>query len=1090
VSTDRQVVRGLAEQTAPLRAIRSSVVARYGIALGVALLAILLRLALDPIWGVRLPYITLFPAIMVTAWLGGLWPGVITTALCGVAAEYFWLEPSRFFSVTEKSDLLGLLVFMVVGVVISALNEAWRRGTVGLAESEQRLSVTLSSIGDGVVTTDQQGRVVRVNPVAEALTGWTESDAVGRRLEDIFVIINEETRRPTENPMGTVLRDNVIVGLANHTVLISKDGREIPIDDSAAPIRNEDGEIAGVIMVFRDVSDRRRGEREREASLERERVARVETERLAEAERAARAAAEQVAVALRESEERLRITIASIGDAVLATDERGRITQLNPVGEALTGWRQAEALGRPLEEVLVIVNETSRQPAPNPVERVLRDGVVTGLANHTVLISKTGREIPIDDSAAPVRAADGRLLGAVRVFRDITERRQAERERAARGRVSRELAAIVESSDDAILSTDLDGTITAWNRAAEQMYGYAAGEAIGQSIRLIVSEDHWDDEAEVLQRIRQGERVEHVETVRRRKDGAELAVSITVSPVLDDAGAVVGVSKIARDVTARRQIEAEKAALLEAERAARRGTEIAVQQLQAALRAGRMGTWQYTVGTGEVRWSEALEEMHGFTPGSFPGTFEAFRNEIHPEDRDRVLAAIRTAFEGRRDHHVEYRIVRADGASRWVEGVGQVVCDENGRPERMLGVCVDITERAQVLAREQAAREEMERASRLKDEFLAVLSHELRTPLNAVLGYAHLLNSGVLPPERASHALDAIQRNARAQARLVESLLDLSRVMAGKLELNLEELNLATIVTAAVDALGPGAEEKGIAIDALVPPMSIVADGGRLQQVFWNLLSNAIKFSDRGGRVAIRCTEEDAHVRVQVTDDGQGIGADFLPYVFDRFSQADGQSRRSRTGLGLGLALVREMVQAHGGKVAAESPGEGRGSTFTVTLPLSVGSFAPGSKRTSAPQARAPESFPPIEILIVDDDGDVRDLLALLVESRGASARTVSSASEALDAISQRRPDLLLADLRMPDEDGYSLIRKVRAREREQQEERLPAIAVTAYASPSDRDQAIAAGFDSHVAKPVEPAELARAVANVARGFSPKNETV
>jgi CheY-like chemotaxis protein len=255
-------------------------------------------------------------------------------------------------------------------------------------------------------------------------------------------------------------------------------------------------------------------------------------------------------------------------------------------------------------------------------------------------------------------------------------------------------------------------------------------------------------------------------------------------------------------------------------------------------------------------------------------------------------------------------------------------------------------------------------------------------------------------------------------------------------------------------------------------------------------LSNAIKFSDRGGRVAIRCEEDDAQVRVQVADDGQGIGSDFLPYVFDRFSQAEGQSRRSRTGLGLGLALVREMVQAHGGTVVAESPGAGRGSTFTVTLPLSIGSFAHGSHKTSAPQADLPESLPPIEILIVDDDGDVRELLALLLESRGASARTVSSASEALDAISQRRPHLLLADLRMPDEDGYSLIRRVRASERERHEGRLPAIAITAYASATDRTQAIAAGFDAHLPKPVEPADLTRAVAKVARGFLPKNEAV
>jgi PAS domain S-box-containing protein len=1074
------------------RFIASSAVTRYGVAVVAAALAVLLRLALDPLWGIRLPFITLFPAIMLSAWVGGVGPGLLTTAITGAAALYYWIEPAQSWAIPETSELLGVLVFVAVGGVISALNEAWRRGTARLAESEERFRVTLTSIGDAVVTTDDQGRVTHLNAVAQQLTGWSAANAAGRSLHDVMVIVNEQTRQPAANPVDRVLREGRIVGLVNHSVLMSKDGREIPIDDSAAPIRGEGGGISGVIMVFRDVSERRRAEREREASLERERAARMESERLAKAEHAARAEAEKAARASRESEERLRITIASIGDAVLVTDEQGRITQLNPVAETLTGWQQTEAVGRPLTDVFVIVNEESRQPAPNPIERVLRDGVVAGLANHTTLISKAGREIPIDDSAAPVRAEDGRLLGAVMVFRDISERRQVERERAARARVSRELATIVESSDDAIISTDLDGTITAWNRAAEQMYGYTATEAIGQSIRLIVSDDHWSEEADMLQRIRQDEAARHYETVRRRRDGTELPISITVSPIRDDNGVVIGASKIGRDITARKQTEAERAALLERERTARRETEIAVQQLHSALRAGRMGTWQYTIRTGQVRWSEGLEEIHGYKPGAFAGTFEAFRNEIHPDDRDRVLEAIGTALEQGRDHHVEYRIVRPDGGVRWVEGVGQVISGEDGTPERMLGVCVDVTERVQVLAREQTAREEIERASRLKDEFLAVLSHELRTPLNAVLGYAHLLSSGALPPERTTHALEAIQRNAHAQSRLVESLLDLSRVMAGRLELNLEQLDISRILESAVDVIRPQAEAKRITLDVEPPPgdVSLVGDGSRLQQVFWNLLSNAVKFTQPGGRVSIRCVDEDAHLRVLVTDNGQGIAADFLPYVFDRFTQADGHQRRSTAGLGLGLALVREMVQAHGGSVAAESPGEGHGSTFTVTLPLSIGAMTPALQKPPAASTEDAESLPPIEVLIVDDEADVRELLALLLESRGAIARSVSSASEAIDAISQRRPHVLLADLRMPDEDGYSLIRRVRAREREQRERRLPAIAVTAYASPRDRDQALAAGYDGHVAKPVNPAELARVVARVTRGLGQRHAAV
>jgi len=892
---------------------------RYSAAIGVAIAGILIRLWLDPIWGIRFPYITLFPAIIVSAWLGGVWPGIVTTAITGTAAEYFWIEPTGSWAVSEPSELLGLLVFVVVGVVISALNEAWRRGTATVVESEERLNVTLRSIGDAVITTDDQGRVTRLNTIAEALTGWTEGDALGRPLKDVFVIINEQ----------------------------------------------------------------------------------------------------------------------------------------------------------------------SRQPAENPAYRVLRDGAITGLANHTLLLSKDGREIAIDDSAAPIRAVEGQVAGVVMVFRDISERRRAERERTA---------------------------------------------------------------------------------------------------------------------------------LLEAERTARREVETAAQQLQAALQAGRMGTWQFTMATGDVKWSPGLEAIHGFSPGTFAGTFEAFRNEIHPADRDQVLQAVGAAIDERRDHRVEYRIVRPDGAVRWLEGVGQVMYDEQGRPDRMVGVCTEITERkqaeerfrlaveaapaamimvdgrgtivlanalterllgyarseilgrsietlvpprfhgshseyrttffanasqrpmgagrdlyavrkdgsevpveiglspvetpegtfvlaavtditqrkqideerAQLLVREQTARAEVERASQLKDEFLAVLSHELRTPLNAVIGYAHLLSSGVLSPERASHAIQAIERNAQSQARLVESLLDLSRIMAGKLELDLQRLDLSRIVDAAADVIRPDAEVKGVGLEIVGPasPIALIGDGGRLQQVLWNLLSNAVKFTPREGRVTIRCAEQNAHVRIEISDTGRGISPEFLPYVFDRFSQSDGESRGSKAGLGLGLALVREMVYAHGGAVVAESRGEGCGSTFVVTLPQSTGADALAPDEPHTRTADPVESLAQLEILIVDDDGDVRNLLAHLLESRGAVPRTVSSAAEALDAIGQRRPDVLLSDLRMPDEDGYSLIRKLRADESERQRERLPAIAVTAYASPSDRERALAAGYDAHVAKPVEPEDLARAIVTVAKGSS------
>jgi CheY-like chemotaxis protein len=381
------------------------------------------------------------------------------------------------------------------------------------------------------------------------------------------------------------------------------------------------------------------------------------------------------------------------------------------------------------------------------------------------------------------------------------------------------------------------------------------------------------------------------------------------------------------------------------------------------------------------------------------------------------------------------------------------------------------------LAREHAARVEIERASRLKDEFLAVLSHELRTPLNAVLGYANLLATGNLPPERIGHALNAIHRNARAQSRLIESLLDLSRIIAGKLELDLTPLDVRKLVDTAIDVVRPDAGAKDIAleVDGSSGEVPLVADGGRLQQVLWNLLSNAVKFTPAGGQVRVRLTKSNADVRIEVEDTGQGIRKNFLPYVFDRFRQGDGHHERSSTGLGLGLALVREMVQAHGGTVLAESAGEGRGSTFTVTLPSRP------QVPASLPEADADSpDLRDVDVLVVDDDGDMRDLVAFLLGSRGATVRTVSSATAALDAISQGRPDVMIADLLMPIEDGYSLIRTLRARENKQHVVPLPAVAVTAYAGPADRERALTAGYDAHLAKPFDAEVLIRTIAKFA----------
>jgi signal transduction histidine kinase/ActR/RegA family two-component response regulator len=422
----------------------------------------------------------------------------------------------------------------------------------------------------------------------------------------------------------------------------------------------------------------------------------------------------------------------------------------------------------------------------------------------------------------------------------------------------------------------------------------------------------------------------------------------------------------------------------------------------------------------------------------------------------------------------EYRVVRPDGSIRWVRDRGFVVQGEDGQPDRLAGVAEDITdrkqaeyEREQLLHREQAARADAEAANRMKDEFLAVLSHELRSPLNPILGWSRLLQSGKLSPAKTQEALDTIDRNAKLQAKLVDDLLDVSRILRGKLSLNVTSVDLSLVIAAACDTVRLAAEAKGIFIHTEISAKNrtVLGDPSRLQQVIWNLLSNAVKFTPEGGRVDISLIQVGTQAHIQITDTGKGISADFLPYVFDRFRQEDGSTTRKFGGLGLGLAIVRQLVELHGGTVTVGSGGEGQGATFTVQLPIVP----------DAPQIpRLEQSGKPsidlsgVRILVVDDDPDSREVIRFALAQEHALVRAAASGAEALNGFSQAPPDLLVSDIGMPDMDGYMLIQNIRNLPPEQGGH-TPAIALTAYAGEGDQQRAIAAGFQRHVAKPIDP---------------------
>lgn len=392
----------------------------------------------------------------------------------------------------------------------------------------------------------------------------------------------------------------------------------------------------------------------------------------------------------------------------------------------------------------------------------------------------------------------------------------------------------------------------------------------------------------------------------------------------------------------------------------------------------------------------------------------------------------------------------------------------------------------ELLVREQEARASAEAANRAKDEFLSVLSHELRTPLNAMLGWSQLLCSQKLNESTRLRALEAIERNARGQANLIEDLLDISRIITGKLRLHVRPIELVPVIEAAIDTVRPAADAKQVRIQSVLDPAAgpVSGDSDRLQQVVWNLLSNAVKFTPKGGRVQVRLERVNSHIEIVVSDTGQGISAEFLPYIFERFKQADSTHTRSHGGLGLGLAIVRHLVELHGGSVQAQSPGEGQGTTIVVQLPLMVVVNTHESERVH-PTVGSEVAFDyaptlsGLTILVVDDEADARELLVTVLQECGATVKTAASVTEAIAAIEQCQPDILVSDIGMPGEDGYSLIRRIRAMETHNGS-KIPAVALTAYARVEDRTRALAAGFQMHIAKPVNPTELVAVIANLA----------
>jgi PAS domain S-box-containing protein len=837
---------------------------RFLVALSAVGVATAVRIALAPLLRDAIPYMTFFAAVIVAARVGGLAPGLVATAASAIASAQLTLRPAIESRGFRAADALGLALFCGIGALISALCESLLRAREAQRLESERLRATLSSIGDGVIVTDAAGRVNSLNPVAERLTGWTSAEARAQDLSTVFRLRHAATGAPVENLALRALQEGAAVELTEPTLLVSKHGVERPIDDSAAPLRSPNGTPDGAVVVFRDVSGRRRVEEE-----------------------------------LRRSEQELTDFFENASVPLHWAGPDGIILRVNRAELEMLGYSAAEYVGRHVAEfhddATVIGDILARLAAGQivrecPARLRCKDGTL--------------KDVLIDSS---VLWQDGRFVHTRCFTTDVSHRTRA-------AEMTGLLAAVVESTEDAVISKTLGGRILSWNQGASALFGYAAHEAIGRTVDLLIPEEERAKDKQALARVARGERVAPFETVRIARDGQRLDVSLTLSPIRDPTGAIIGASSIARDIRQRRELE-----------------------------------------------------------------------------------------------------------------------------------------------------ESLRQADRRKDEFLAVLAHELRNPLAPIRNSVASLHMATLDDPNLRQAANVIERQSRHMGRLLDDLLDVSRITRDKLELRREIVSVQAVLELALEASRPSLDAVGQTISIAAPEKAVLVDADpvRLAQVFSNLIHNASKYSDPGSEIRLSIRIVRGEVRVTIADDGIGIAADTMPSLFDMFSQAAHALDRAQGGLGIGLALVKGLVELHGGRVTARSGGLGQGSEFEVRLAHAA--EAPGA--LAAVAREIPPAGGALRVLIVDDNRDGAESLAVVLGAMGSVVRTAYDGFAAIELAERFQPEVVLLDLGMPRMSGFETARRMRA---------LPAgaamrlVAITGWGQERDRERTLEAGFDAHFVKPVD----------------------
>jgi PAS domain S-box-containing protein len=894
-------------------------------------------------------------------------------------------------------------------------------------EEKQSLIGLLDASVDGMFAFDRESRYTVWNRAMERITGFDRGDVLGRCAFDIFPHLKQ-----------TGDDRFFFEALAGRSAVAEDQPYSVPearhhgfLEAHYSPLYGNEGEVVGGIAVLSDISHHKRAQAEASAA-----------------------------------HRMLNFHIENSPLAVIEWDSDFRVSRWSGSAEKLFGWTAEEVLQKHISDwafvfpadVGVVAEVTAKQR-----QGIERQGLSLN-RNYT----KSGEVLHCEWYNSVLCDESGNLVSVLSHVLDVTARERAVREIEFQAR-------LLNAVEQAVIATDSNGTTVYWNRFAEGLYGWRAAEAIGRNICEFIPINE-AQAGEILAGLETGNTWSGEFLVRRRDETTFIAEG-TCSSIYDGEGVLIGYIGLSADITTRKRAEE---ALRESEDRYRDLVDNSHELICTHDLEGRIlsvNPWAARVLRVKPSSLIGMNIRDGLVP-EHRDEFDEYILRIKRDGFAKGLMQVKTA-NGRRAFWEYHNTLRTEGVDTPI----------------VRGMAHDVTERRQALAREKEARKEAEEANRLKDEFLSTLSHELRTPLTSIIGWAKLLRTGELDETRRAQALETIGRNARSQAQLIDDLLDVSRIITGKLRIDMRPVEPASVVEAAVDSIRPAAAAKGIALELQLDRRwgLVSGDPNRLQQVIWNLLSNAVKFTRGGGHVGVRLVGSDSDVEISVTDTGYGISPDFLTHVFDRFRQADGSTTRTHGGLGLGLAIVRHIVEMHGGTVSAESDGEGHGATFRVKLPLYVEvQRAMSPRRESEPATEATgresaivESQGPmsalqgLRVLLVEDDGDNLELLAMLLSRNGAKITAVSSAAEALIALEEVRPDVLVSDIGMPEEDGYSLISKVRLLPPERGGN-TPAAALTAYARTEDRVRVLAAGYQLHLAKPVEPAELVAVVASLA----------